>query len=317
MTSVVIVNWNGKHYLPSCLMSLRKQLYQEFEIIMVDNGSSDGSVNFVRENFPEVKVIESSVNLGFAAGNNLGFQQARGEYIALLNNDTEVDPSWLDELVKGLDSSEKIAGACGTMCSLEEKERVVFTLTKVNPLSARAYWISQASEQREVDYLMGSGMLVRRSVIDQIGGLDEEYFAYFEETDWCARAIRAGYSLMYVPTAILYHKQAGSVASEFQYYMMWRNRIRFALKNFDLAFIPGFLLFCGLDICGEMIINLRDSKRGWNKLILKAMLWNLVHLSGTLKARQRDLKRIQPQRSYNRSLPLRSVKSDGKGGFKE
>ncbi|HID62291.1 MAG TPA: glycosyltransferase, partial [Anaerolineae bacterium] len=73
MTSVVIVNWNGKHYLPSCLMSLRKQVYQDLEIILVDNGSSDGSVDFVRENFPEVEVIESSVNLGFAAGNNLGF----------------------------------------------------------------------------------------------------------------------------------------------------------------------------------------------------------------------------------------------------
>lgn len=317
MTSVVIVNWNGKHYLSSCLISLRKQVYQDFEIIMVDNGSSDGSVDFVRENFPEVEVIESSVNLGFAAGNNLGFQHAMGEYIALLNNDAEADPRWLDELVKVLDSSEKIAGACGTMSSLEEKERVVFTLTKIDPLSAKAYWINQASEQREVDYLMGSGMLIRRSVIDQIGGLDEEYFAYFEETDWCARAIRAGYSLMYIPTAIVYHKQGGSVASEFQYYMMWRNRIRFALKNFDPAFIPGFLFSCVLDICGEMIINLRDSRGSWNKLILKAILWNLVHLSGTLKARRRDLKRIHPKRSYNRSLPLRSVKSDGKGGFRE
>jgi GT2 family glycosyltransferase len=314
--SIIIVNWNGKHYLPACLSSVRGQTLEDFEVIMVDNGSSDGSIDFVQEHFPEVIVVASPVNLGFAEGNNLGFEQARGKYVALLNNDTECDARWLEELVRVLESSERIAGVCATMHSLDDKERVLFTLTKIDPLSAKAYWINQPSEQRDVDYVIGSATVLRRSVIDQIGSLDKEYFAYYEETDWCARAIRAGYRLVYVPTAIYYHQERGTAAETYRYYMMWRNRIRFALKNFDVFFLLLFPAFCALDMCRQVAFNLGHSQKELNLLILRAICYNIVRLPSTIAARWRDLGRIRARRSYNRSLPLREIKSDGNGGFK-
>lgn len=314
--SIIIVNWNGRQYLPGCLSGLRTQTFRDFEVILVDNGSTDGSVDLVQSEFPEVRVVTSPVNVGFARGNNIGFEHARGQYVALLNNDTEADAYWLQELVRVLESSEEIAGVCGTMHSLEHKERVIFTLTKIDPLSAAAYWINQASKQRDVDYLMGGGMVLRRSVLDRIGHLDGEYFAYYEETDWCARAIRAGYRLVYVPTAVFYHKERGTGADTFQYFMMWRNRIRFALKNFDGSYLLLFPLFCALDIGRHIVSNLRQSRSAFNLLILKAIWYNLLRLPGIVAARRRDLGRIGQRRSYNRSLPLRRVKCDGKGGYK-
>ena len=313
--SIIIVNWNGRHYLPGCLSSLRTQTFRNFEVILVDNGSTDGSVELVQKQFPEVHVVSSPVNVGFAQGNNLGLQHANGQYIALLNNDTEADPHWLEKLIRVLESSEEIAGASGTMHSLEQRTRVIFTLTKIDPLSAAAYWINQASRQRDVDYLMGGGMVVRRSAIDRIGDLDGEYFAYYEETDWCARAIRAGYRLVYVPTAVFYHKERGTAADTFQYFMMWRNRIRFALKNFDGSYLLLFPVFCALDVGRHMVSNLHQSRNPFNLLILSAIWYNVARLPAVFAARRRDLGRIGQRRSYNRSLPLRGIKCDGKGGY--
>jgi GT2 family glycosyltransferase len=314
--SIIIVNWNGRRYLRDCLSSLRRQTFQDFEVIMVDNASTDGSVDLVRSEFPEVRVVTSPVNVGFAQGNNMGFEYAHGKYVALLNNDTEADAHWLEELVTALESSEEIAGACGTMHSLDRKERVIFTLTKIDPLSAAAYWINAPSKQRDVDYVMGSATLLRRSVIDRIGALDAEYFAYYEETDWCARAIRAGYRFVYVPTAIFYHEERGSTAEPFRYYMMWRNRFRFALKNFDASYLLVFPVFCAADIVRHLVSNSQLSKKGFNFLILRALWYNLTRLRILIAARRRDLGRIEPRGSYNRSLPLSKIRCDGKGGLR-
>ena len=108
-TSVVIINMNGKHFLPACLESLMRQSYNDFEIIMVDNGSTDESVEFVRENFPSIKILALEKNFGFGGGNNLGINASKGKYVALLNNDTEVDAFWLEELVKAIKTDPKIA----------------------------------------------------------------------------------------------------------------------------------------------------------------------------------------------------------------
>ena len=315
--SLIIVNWNGRHYLEGCLASLAQQEYADFEIVLVDNASVDGSVAFVRERYPAVRLIQNEENLGFAVANIQALEWCRGDYVGLLNNDTEVHPAWLRSLVATLDAARGAAGACGAIYSLEDRDRVIFTLPKIDPRSGGAVWVRQPAPLCRVDYLSGTSMLMRRSVIERIGFLDPEYFAYFEETDWCARALRAGYDLLYVPEAIVWHKERGSTSVEFHTYQMARNRLRFVLKNFDADLLPAFLLYYAVDIARIFARFIRDGHPQHVLIVTRAWLWNLRHLTDTVAARRRDLARIGPnRRSYNRSLPLRHHQSDGRGGLK-
>lgn len=313
--SVVVVNWNGRRYLEGCLGSIAAQDFRDVETILVDNGSTDGSLALVRERFRWVRTLANETNLGFAAANNQALRACSGEYIALLNNDAEVDRSWLVHLVRALDAAPRAAGVCGTVRSLDERDRVLATLPKVDPRSGRAIWVNQVAPAGPVDYLSGNSMLIRRSALERVGELDAAYVAYYEETDWCARALRAGYDLLYVPEAVVWHKEAASSSASFHAYQMARNRVRFALKNFDVSALPGFVLFLALDIGRDLLRAIRD--RAWGRiwLTLRALGWNVMHLGDTLAARRRDLGRLGATRSYNRSLPLRRARSDGRGGL--
>ena len=315
--SLIIVNWNGRHYLEGCLASLAQQDYTDCEIVLVDNASVDDSVAFIRERYPAVRLIENVENVGFAGANIQALEWCRGEYIGLLNNDTEIHPGWLERLVAALDAAPDAGGACGTIYSLEDRERVIFTLPKVDPRSGGVVWVKQPAPRCRVDYLLGASMLARRSAIQRIGFLDPAYVAYFEEIDWCARALRAGYDLLYVPEAIVWHKERGSTSVEFHTYQMARNRVRFVLKNFDVDFLPTFPPHYALDIARSFARFIRDGQWQYIWLVARTWLWNVRHLRATLAARRRDLTRIGPaRRSYNRSLPLRHHVSDGRGGLR-
>lgn len=308
LVSIIIVNWNGMHFLDNCLRSLRKQSYKPFEIIVVDNGSNDGSLDFLRKNYPEVRVIANNFNKGFAGGNNDGIRAAKGELLAFLNNDTVTHPEWLHHLVRVIQSSPKVAGVCGKIYSLDDPDRVIFTMPKINPLTGGALWVTVDQREHPVDYLSGNAMMIKRSVIEEVGGMDEEYFAYYEETDWCARIIRAGYEMIYVPDAIIWHKQFGTSPKRFQFYQMERNRIRFVLKNFDPSYLMVFLLLYPAHLLFWFIYFLATFRMEEAFLIVKAPLWNMMHIRKTLQARHKDHRRIRRIRSYNRCLPLRSLK---------
>ena len=315
--SIVVVNWNGWHFLASCLAALAAQTYRDFEVIVVDNGSTDGSVAALRRDHPDVRVVANLSNIGFAAANNQALAYCRGRYLALLNNDTAAAPAWLEHLVAALEADPSAAGACGTIVALSDPARVIFTLPKIDPRSARAIWVKQPSPRREVDYLSGNSLVVRRAVVDRLGFFDPAYVAYFEETDWCARALRAGYRLLYVPEAVVAHKEIGSGSAAFHAYQMERNRLRFALKNFDAGWLPGFLVYYALDAVRTLARNFRDGRPARNWLLARALAWNACHLPATLAARRRDLGRLGPlRRSYNRSLPLRDWSSAGQGGLR-
>ncbi len=323
LVSVIIVNWNGKHFLEACLTTLFAQTYKNFEVIFVDNASKDGSVEYVKTNYPEVKIIENEKNYGFAKGNRIGLGACRGEYIFLLNNDTELHPEVIEKLVSAIQPNN-VAGACGKILSLTNKEKCIFTLPKIHHLTGQAIWINEYSHMRPVDYLSGNSMMIKQSVIDQIGFLDETYFAYFEETDLCARMIRAGYNLMYVPDVYVWHKEMGSTPSWFNRYYMMRNQIRFILKNFDFRYIPfalkfnlqkAFSVLKHKDVVNDKVVssNSLPNKPIYNikKLIVRAILWNAIFLPHTIYARFRDFKKIGANiRSYNENLPLRDIKND-------
>lgn len=304
LVSVIIVNLNGKIYLENCLSSLFNQTYNNFEVVFVDNNSTDGSVEYISNNFPQVKIIRNNSNMGFAEGNNIGIRESTGTLIALLNNDTEVHKDWLKNLVLAVNKSDKIAGASGKIFFLDNKEKIAFTTPQINPYTALGNRICEDCGLKKVDYLSGNAMMVKKAVIDELGLLDKDYFAYYEETDWCARMIRAGYDLIYTPDAIIWHKEFGTkVASDFYNYMMVRNRIRFVIKNFDLIYI----IFFGFLILKEYLIIFYKNLLRFNfyetRIFIRALLWNIINLHATIKARKHDLSRIKNIRSFNKSLP--------------
>jgi len=308
LVSIVIVTWNGKKYIDECISSLLNQTYKKFEIVLVDNASSDDSVKYIRGNFPQVRVIENNQNLGFGEGVNIGIAHSRGDLIALLNQDAVADRIWLEVLVQALTESEVTAAAAGKVLFYGDEQgidKVFCTWTKINPYTANPSHFAGDEPSATVDYLPGCAILVKRSIIQDVGLLDTEYFLYFEETDWCARMIRAGYELIYVPDAIVRHVVSGSSSKSTVNHYMIRNRIRFALKNFDVKYIPIFLFTSSTEMFFDFLRGIKSKDMLEFRIKIKAICWNINNLMSTLIARKRDLSRIRDARSYNQSLPLK------------
>lgn len=221
--SIVIVNWNGLTVLKDCLASIYASTHEvEFEVIVVDNDSQDDSVAMVRRDFPHVRLVCNSSNLGFAAGNNRGFAVATGRYVLLLNSDTLVLPGAFDKPVQYLDAHPDV-GALG--CRVEFPDRSFQTscyrfadplalfLTRLLPLGAVAkerlnyarYWARQFTEPTDVDVVAGCFMMVRREVFRSAGTLDEDFFMYGEDEEWCSRMKRHGWRVVYFPGATIVH----------------------------------------------------------------------------------------------------------------
>jgi GT2 family glycosyltransferase len=308
LVSIILVNWNGLKYLHECLSSLLNQTYRPIEIILVDNASTDGSVDFVKDHFPSVRIFQNSKNLGFAEASNRGIMKSKGKLIALFNQDAIADTDWLANLVEVIQSSEEIAAVAGKVYYWGDKygkDAVFCTWSKVDPYTASPYNFTGNEPKAAVDYLSGCAMLVKKEVLNEIGLLDTGYFLYFDETDWCARMIRAGYKLIYVPNAVVQHVVSGSLEdSQIKAEYMMRNWIRFALKNFDLKYIPIFLLSFSVETVFTVLRNIRECNLVETKLRIKWFIWNMLNLRKTFKARQKDHGQIKKSISYNLSNKL-------------
>lgn len=236
--TIIILNWNGKEDTKECLESLKNVTYPNYEILLVDNGSSDSSVEFFKGLYPQIELIENKDNLGFAEGNNVALKKVvaeGGNYCLLLNNDTIVDPNFLLELVNAAENNQEIGIVGPTVFDFKNRE-------KIQSAGGRIYWnrgfaphftdeddIKLINRIREVDYIMGCALLIKCEVIKNIGLLNKNYFAYWEETDWCVRAKKAGYRIVHVPSARIWHK-GGSTSkktSGFFEYQMARNMFWF------------------------------------------------------------------------------------------
>lgn len=306
LVSVIVVNWNGLKYITECLKSLLDQTYSPTEIILVDNDSSDGSVEFIQNNFPSVKIIKNDSNMGAASAMNRGIMNAAGELIALFNQNTVAEENWLYKLVEATLSSEDIAAASGMIFYLNKKDSIYCTWAKINPFTAAPYNFHDLKEISTVDTLIGCAMVIRKEVIDSVGLIDDGYFLYFEDTDWCARIIRAGYKLMYIPDAIVWHAVSGSLSDScFKFSYITRNRIRFILKNFDIQYILIFLVLFPIELALDLQKDIARKQSKAVRVRFNAILWNIINIKSTYKARRRDLSRISNMKSYNRSLPLR------------
>jgi GT2 family glycosyltransferase len=224
--SVVIVNWNARALLRDCLASLRSATGGlAVEVIVVDNASADGSPAMVRAAFPDVRLIESPENLGFAAGNNLALRQVRGRHVLLLNSDTLVRGdvlaravAWLDAtpgagvlgpLILNADGSPQ--PSCSAFPSLRNLTLQLLGVTRVARLDGYRLTGWDRSAERRVDVVSGAAMFVRRTAMEEVGLLDEAFFFYGEETDWCRRFSRAGWEVVFAPIPAVTHLGGGSV----------------------------------------------------------------------------------------------------------
>lgn len=247
--SVVIVNYNGQDLLGELFESLAAQTRPADEVIMVDNASYDGSAEFVRKSFPWVKLIVSSTNNGFAEGNNIGTASAQGEYIALLNSDTVVDERWLAELVQMLDGDERIGAAVAKICLDASHTRIAQAGAEFNNLAniwGRGFNQTdngQFDTPTEVPALTACSVILRRSALEGEPLFDRSFFMYHEELDLSLRLRGRGYQIVYVPTAVVYHKLMQSVkhASNqprlFQQFYCNRNRIKILAKYYPLSML--------------------------------------------------------------------------------
>jgi GT2 family glycosyltransferase len=246
LVSVIIVNWNGKHLLGECLDSILAQRFKDFEIIVVDNGSRDGSVGFLHERYPRIRVEGLPENLGFAGGNNVGLRIASGKYLALLNNDTKVDPAWLESLLKEAEISPTAIGMWACKILSYENPGIIDNvglLLYPDGLGRGKGRLErdqgQYDQTGEALFPSGCAGLYRKSMLDEIGLFDEEFFAYADDVDLGLRARLAGWGCIYVPSARVYHKYSSSSSaySLLKAFLVERNRIWVLLKYYPLELI--------------------------------------------------------------------------------
>jgi GT2 family glycosyltransferase len=243
--SVVIVNWNGEGLLRDCLNSLREQQFRDFETIVVDNGSEDGSVELVRGQYPEARLVTLSRNLGFAAGSNAGINIASGSYIALLNNDTRAATGWLAELARAVRQDPSVGMWASKILSMDEPDvidNVGLLLYRDGTGRGKGRGErdnGQYDRPEEVFFPSGCAALYSRDLLDAVGLLDEEYFAYADDVDLGLRGRLAGWRCVTVPSAVVYHKYSASSSaySPFKAFLVERNRIWVMLKYFPWELI--------------------------------------------------------------------------------
>ena len=244
--SVIVVNWNGQRFLQDCLGSLSRQTYANREIILVDNGSTDSSVSYVREKFPDVKIVELRGNTGFTGGNTEGLKAADGDFVALVNNDTRADDRWLENLLEPMRRDPRV-GICASKLLFDKGLGINSAgdgLTTAAVGFNRGLGAERAlfADAEFVFGACGAAVLYRRKMLDEIGFLDEDFFLYDEDTDLSFRAQLAGWKCAYAPDAIMRHKAnatAGRLSDTHVYYHT-RNLEFVWIKNMPFALVLRF-----------------------------------------------------------------------------
>ncbi|HOC97300.1 MAG TPA: glycosyltransferase family 2 protein [bacterium] len=299
MISVIILNYNGKKWLEKCLDSLFNQTYKEFEIIFVDNNSSDDSVEFVNNRYGDrsnLKVIKSDKNLGFAGGNNLGIKYASGEYVLLLNNDTWVKENYLEEMMEGFLYKGNI-GCIQSKILIMDRPDILDVVGSYWTFCTALYYFGASKKDCEkynepIPFFAnkGASMMLKREIIDKIGYLfDNDFWCYYEDTDLCNMLWMLGYECWYWPYAVCYHANGGTSSMFKNNYIQFhnfKNKLMSFIKNFDLTtllyVVPIYLLFCVF----VSFVWLFMGKFSNFIAIYKAIFWNIKNIKKTLIKRK-------------------------------
>lgn len=315
LVSIIIVSWNGKKWLDTCLSSIFAQTYKSFEVIVVDNGSTDDTIPWLQDTYPQVVIVKLDHNYGFADGNNKGYEKSRGEFVYFLNNDTELSTHAIKELVKVLSSDARTAGVQSKLLLMEKKntlDTIGAFLTPTGFLYHNAFaHPNNPSYDKEIPLytLKGASMMFKRDALDSVSMqgylFDPDYFAYFEETDVCHRLWIRGYTLKYAPQAVVWHHMgatSSSMETSFVQFHSFKNRVMTYLKNMEwrtLTWLMPFHFLVSEFFAFTML--LRGNVSVW-WCIQKAWWWNVSHWSEIGKKRNN----IQSTRTVadSRLLPI-------------
>ena len=239
--SVISVNYNGFALTAAMIDSLRRHVTTPLEIIVVDNGSARDEAAMLRERYPDIVVLRSDENLGFAGGNNLGLRAASGDCLLLLNNDTEVSDDSLHYLCETLDADPGIGAVCPKIRFWAPPQVIQFAgYTPLTRITLRNGLVGfgqpddgSCDTPHETPYAHGAAMMVRREAVEKAGLMPEEYFLYYEELDWSVRIREAGYRIAYDPRATVFHKESATTGrqSPLRSYYLTRNRLLYARRN--------------------------------------------------------------------------------------
>lgn len=273
--TIIIPNFNGIEFLKTCLESLKLQNYVA-ETIIVDNGSNDGSVDYIKQNYPEIQIIENKKNLGFASAVNQGIKTSKSEYVFLLNNDIELEPDCISNLLKCIENDKSIFAVSSKMIQHNDRNKIDDAGDEYNILG----WTKRVgygkstdlyNQKREIFSACAGAALYKKNILDEIGYFDEKFFAYLEDLDISYRARIHGYQIHYCPQAIVYHIGSGTSGSrynEFKIKLSARNNIYVPYKNMPW---PQLLLNSPLLILGFLIKYLFFLKKGYGSAYLNGL----------------------------------------------
>lgn len=299
--AIVLVNWNNRHYVDQCLQSIKRaDLPFKYEIIVSDNGSSDGSLRMFSEKYPEVKIIRNDENVGVATGNNQGIKNSSSDFIYVLNNDTKINAPSVMEMITLLEENPKVGAVGGNLLNpdgtlqssffkfptFSEEFLIVSHIgKKINPLhpSHNGKW----PLAREVDWLSSASIIVRRTAFEAIDLLDEDYFVYSDETDWQYRLWQAGWKVHYLPSVTTIHYGGGSFTpGARRFTLVYRGRMLFANKHYSLMFqiFQRFMfgLFAALRLFVWLLLFLVPGRRDLSRSQIKSNI-EIISLSIHLK----------------------------------
>lgn len=239
--SIIIPTYNGKKYLKTCFDSIYCSSFDNFEIILVDDGSNDGTVQFVKENYPKIKIATLKTNQGFCKAVNTGIKIAQGKFIALLNNDTKVDPSWLSEMYDIAEKDKRIGMVAPKVLLFYEKNLIdsagLYQNEKGNVFQRgfKEKDIGQYDKIEEADGACAGAVLINRKMLEQIGLFPEEFFMFCDDVDLSLRAKRCGWKIIYTPSAIVYHVHSATSVKipSFKAYYLERNEYAYRFRNLD------------------------------------------------------------------------------------
>lgn len=290
LVSIITVNFDHPEVTCGLLGSLRQITYRNIEIIVIDNASPTSDPSVIKRDFPEVTFIQSDRNRGFAGGNNLGIRKAKGKYILLLNNDTEVPPGFLEPLVNKLEADKMIGAVSPKIKFSHSPDTIQYAgIPEFNTLtvSIRAVGkgdkdIGQFDRDSQTAFVHGAAMVVPLEVIRKVGLMAEVFFLYYEEHDWATRIKQAGYQLWYVHDSVVFHKESISTGkqSPLKTYYLNRSRVLYLRRNVKgIKFFIALSYLVLVSIPKNLLGNAFTGNKGHLKAYISAIAWHIGHLS--------------------------------------
>lgn len=242
LVSIVVINWNGSNTIETCLRLILKSSYRNYEVIVIDNNSWDDSPKIIEEKFPQVRLIRSQENVGYAKACNIGIKAAGGDYLTFIANDIYLDSRWLSQVLDATRSSEKVGIAGGIIYYHDPSSIVWGGGGKIDLVTGQTWQLGayeSSVQSKDIDYISGGAVLIKKKLFEKVGLLDECFFLYAEDLDICLRATRAGYDLKLVPEASAWHiapLQLKNIPFR-TYYLNVKSSIRLYFKHFPLRYV--------------------------------------------------------------------------------